>query len=77
MRKSLTVSEVAREITERTGTTVVPQTIANLFYQRKLDDRRCPVVGRVRLIPEKYVPTIEAVLRAHGFLPAEQETSHA
>jgi len=75
MRKSLTVSEVAREITERTGTTVVPQTIANLFYQRKLDDRRCPVVGRARLIPEKYVPT--AVLRAHGLLPAEQETSHA
>jgi len=71
MRKSLTVSEVARDITDRTGTTVVPQAIANLFYRRKLDDRRCPVAGRVRLIPRGYVPTIEAVLREHGFLPAE------
>jgi hypothetical protein len=66
-----TVSDVARDISSRCGQPVSPQVIANLFYRRELDDGRCPVVGRQRLIPPDYVPAIEAALRLHGRLPAE------
>ena len=61
MRK-FTVSQVAREISRRTGRTIPPHTISNLFYRRQLDDLRCPIVGRVRLIPEDYLPVIERVV---------------
>ena len=53
----LTVSEVARRIGAR------PKDISDLFYQRKLDDQRCPVVGGRRLIPEDYLSIIENTLR--------------
>jgi hypothetical protein len=36
------------------------------LYQRKLDDRRCPVTVGRRLIPEDYVPVVEAALRRLG-----------
>ena len=68
--RSLTVSETARRLSRETGQTVSPQDISNLFYKRHLDDERCPVVGRFRLIPEEYLPTIERVLREHGLLSA-------
>jgi hypothetical protein len=55
--KHFSVSEVARRIGAR------PKDISDLFYQRKLDDRRCPVTGGRRLIPEDYVPAVEAALR--------------
>lgn len=69
--RSLTVSEVARRLSRQTGQTVSPQVISNLFYKRYLDDDRCPVVGRFRLIPEEYLPTIEGVLRERGLLFAD------
>jgi hypothetical protein len=58
----LTVSEVARCIGAR------PEDISDLFYQRKLHDSRCPIVGGRRLIPEDYLPIIEATLRQLGRL---------
>ncbi|HEV8068653.1 MAG TPA: hypothetical protein VGP76_13025 [Planctomycetaceae bacterium] len=67
----LTVSDVARDIENRTGQTVSPQEISNLFYRRILDHRRCPLTGRVRLIPPDYLPGIEQVLRERGILSAE------
>jgi hypothetical protein len=63
MRSYLTVSDVARRVRARR-----PKDISDLFYQRKLDDSRCPIVGGRRLIPENYVPTIEATLRELGLL---------
>jgi hypothetical protein len=54
------VSEVARQIGAR------PRDISDLFYQRKLDDQRCPVVGGRRLIPEDYLETIQRTLRNLG-----------
>jgi hypothetical protein len=60
--RQITVSDVARRLGAR------PKDISDLFYQRKLDDGRCPVVGGRRLIPEEYVHVIEAVLREHGRL---------
>ena len=46
-----------------------PKDISDLFYRRKLDVRRCPVLGGRRLIPDNYLPDVEAALRAAGRLP--------
>jgi len=54
---TLTVSEVAR----RLG--VPPRVISTAFYERRLDDGRCPVVGHRRRIPEDYVGEIAAAVR--------------
>lgn len=56
----LSVSEVARRLGAR------PKDISDLFYQRRLDDRRCPIVAGRRLIPEDYVPQVEDLLRRLG-----------
>ena len=59
---------------------VAPRVISDLFYARKLDDRRCPIVGRVRLIPADYLPDIETALRQAGHLPGlapAEEAAHA
>jgi hypothetical protein len=69
--RHLIVSEVARRIDAR------PKDISDLFYQRRLDDRRCPVVGGRRLIPEDYIPAIEQVLRDSGRLQANKEPVNA
>jgi hypothetical protein len=61
--RHLIVSEVARRLNAR------PKDISDLFYQRKLEDTRCPIVGGRRLIPEDYVPAIEVILRDLGRLP--------
>jgi hypothetical protein len=63
-----TVSDVARKIEGAR-----PKDITDLFYQRKLDDARCPVVGGRRLIPVDYVPQIEQALRNAGRLPQRAE----
>jgi hypothetical protein len=60
-----TVSEVARQ------KGVAPRVISDLFYARRLDDRRCPIVGGRRLIPADYLTDIERVLRDCGHLPQE------
>jgi hypothetical protein len=57
-----TVSQAAR----RWG--VPPRLISDLFYSRRLDDARCPIVGGRRLIPDDYMPEIEAALRHAGRL---------
>lgn len=71
-----TVSEVAREISRDEGVIIAPHVISNLFYRRQLDDARCPVVNRVRLIPPDYVPEIRNVLERSGLLksPADHST---
>jgi hypothetical protein len=66
--EGLTVGAVARDIAERTGTSVPPHVISNLYYRRILDNDLCRVVCGVRLIPPDYVPVIEAELRRRGFL---------
>lgn len=58
----LIVSEVARRIGAR------PKDISDLFYLRRLDDKKCPVVGGRRLIPVDYIPEIEKTLRQFGRL---------
>lgn len=56
------ISEVARQLGAK------PRDITLAFYARRLDDRRCPVIGGRRVIPADYVPEIEATLRSQGRL---------
>jgi hypothetical protein len=46
-----------------------PKDISDLFYQRKLDTSRCPVIAGRRLIPVDLVGEIERALREAGRLP--------
>jgi hypothetical protein len=57
------VSEAARRIPGAR-----PKDISDLFYLRKLNNGRCPVIGGRRLIPEDYLAEIERVLREVGKL---------
>ena len=63
------ISEVARDLSERIGVVVRPRDVSILFYNRILDDKRCPIQGGRRLIPEDYVATIELALRHRGLIP--------
>jgi hypothetical protein len=62
--RDIFVSEVARRFGVR------PRVISDLFYQRKLSDTRCPVIGGRRIIPADYVPVIEELLRKEELLTA-------
>jgi hypothetical protein len=59
--RHLIVSEAARRTRGAR-----PKDISDMFYLRKLDDARWPIVGGRRLIPDDYLPEIEAALRAAG-----------
>jgi hypothetical protein len=61
-----TVGAVARLLGVR------PQIISHLFYSGRLRDDLCPVVSGRRLIPDTYVPQIEAALRRHGVTVRQQ-----
>jgi hypothetical protein len=63
----LTVSEVARRLGVR------PRDISDLFYQRRLSDKTCPVLGGRRLIPEHYLPTIAEAVRGRAVHPRSEE----
>jgi hypothetical protein len=64
VEQHFTVSEIGRRYN------LPPRVISDLFYARRLDDRRCPIVGGRRLIPADYVPYIETILRELGLLEA-------
>lgn len=66
---SVSVSAVARQLSQETRVTIPPNLISTLFYKRYLDDTRCPVVGGHRLIPSDYIPVIKQALRDRGVLP--------
>jgi hypothetical protein len=72
----LTIGDVIQHIAVRRGVDIPPQRLSDLFYRRKLNATRCPVVGGVRRIPADYVPVIEQVLEQRGFLP-EREVAGA
>lgn len=68
MERPMTVSELARRLSEKYGVQVSPRQISDLFYRRILDDALAPVVGRQRLISPADVPTIEAELKHRGIV---------
>jgi hypothetical protein len=60
MKDVLSVSTAARLLGVR------PRDISDLFYQRKLSDGLCPLVGGRRLINREHLPLIKAALGAAG-----------
>ncbi|MBX7073100.1 MAG: hypothetical protein K1X71_08115 [Pirellulales bacterium] len=68
MNALLTVSDVARQLSNKLGRVILPRHISQLYYDRQLRDDICPIVGGRRLIPADYVPQVEAALRRHGYL---------
>jgi hypothetical protein len=60
MPKYYSVTELARQWQ------ISPRRISDAFYQRKLNEERCMVVGARRLIPADYVAEVETILRAAG-----------
>ena len=69
MSNLLTVSDVARALSEELGVDVGPRDLSDLFYKRLLRNDLCPVVGGRRLIPSGYVAEILTILRARGVVP--------
>jgi len=61
----LTVSDVARRLGVR------PRDVSDLFYQRRLGDELCPIVGGRRLIPDTCLSIIATALRERGLLPGD------
>ncbi len=68
MSELMSVSDAARALEEELGVPIAPRIISDLFYQRKLRDEACPLIGGRRLIPESYLPAIATALRRLGLL---------
>ncbi len=60
MEKLLSVGDVARRLNVR------PSQVTQLFYERRLRDDLCPIVGGRRLIPQNYVEVIAMELKRKG-----------
>jgi hypothetical protein len=58
----LSMTEAAGEIGEVYELPVRARDLSDLFYQGKLDNERCPIVGRFRVIPRDYLPEVRRVL---------------
>ena len=56
----LSVGDAARQLG------VKPRQITQVFYERRLRDDLCPIVGGRRLIPPSYVAVIAMELRRKG-----------
>ena len=68
----LSVSDVARELTDQFGQDIRPRDISRLLYDRELRDDLCPIVSGRRVIPRDYLPMIVMVLRRRGWLQKSQ-----
>ena len=60
MDELLGVGDVARRLNVR------PSQVTQLFYERRLRDDLCPIVGGRRLIPHDYVAIIAMELKRKG-----------
>ena len=60
MEELLSVGDVARRLNVR------PSQVTQLFYERRLRDDLCPIVGGRRLIPHDYVEVIAMELKRKG-----------
>ena len=60
MVELLSVGDVARRLNVR------PSQVTQLFYERRLRDDLCPIVGGRRLIPQDYVEVIAMELKRKG-----------
>ncbi|MCH7687858.1 MAG: hypothetical protein IH899_14435 [Planctomycetes bacterium] len=60
MEELLSVGDVARRLNVR------PSQVTQLFYECRLRDDLCPIVGGRRIIPQNYVAVIAMELRRKG-----------
>jgi len=67
-----TVSQVARDLSERYGRTVLPRHVTELFYCRKLSDEGAPIISGRRMIAPALVQAIELELKRAGKLPRRE-----
>ena len=65
----ISISRLARELG------IPPRKISDLFYARKLDDTRCPIIDGRRVIPVDYVPEIKRVLGENGVIDEAEAAS--
>lgn len=63
MHEQMTASQAARELSKRLGRLVAPRVVSDLLYNRKIDDRLCPLVGGRRLITAEGLSAVEGLLR--------------
>jgi hypothetical protein len=68
MSELMTVSDVARELSDQFKEVIQPRVITDLFYKRLLDDNRCQVLGGRRLIPRDYLAEIRRILTEKGLI---------
>jgi hypothetical protein len=57
------VTEAAEEVEKRIGQPVKARELSDLLYHRRLSWERCPMVGRVRLIPRDYLREVCRVVK--------------
>jgi hypothetical protein len=63
MAEYLTVTEAAAACGKIGGERVEPRELSDALYQGRLDRDRCPLAGRVRLIPRDYLPEVCRVVK--------------
>ena len=73
----LTVSEAARELERRHRCRVRPRDISTMLYDRRIEDKLCPIIAGRRMIDREVLPRIEEVLIARGTISAEEAPSNA
>lgn len=69
--RPLSTGEVARLLG------VHPHQVAQIFYEGRLKDDRCPIVGGRRIIPSSYVEIIAMELRRKGILVRDADVDTA
>ena len=70
----LSVSEVARRLTEQLGREIRPRAVTMIFYHRLLSDDLAPVVSGRRMIHIDLLCDIARVLRRKGWIGRPVET---
>lgn len=71
----LTVSEAARELELRHNCPVRPRDISMILYDRRIDDKLCPIIAGRRMIDRDVLPRIEDALVARGAISREAHTN--
>jgi hypothetical protein len=69
IRNLFTIAETAR----RLG--IPPRKISDMFYNGKLDETKCVLIGGRRFIPSDYVSTVEQAVGSAGSHAPARESS--